>query len=150
MNNSPYHYTESGLENIYLKNGFAISNDPVYGDGVSIVGMKSLHKVIGDSLINLSRILTGKEFRYLRIELDLSQKSLSRMLGVTDQTIARWEKDEVSLPQSNDLLLRAIYKENMDGCGKVSILIEQLTDIDQQLTMQLFLEENEHQWSMAS
>ncbi len=52
MNKSPYHYTESGLENIYLKNGFVISNDPVYGDGVSIVGMKSLHKVIADSLID--------------------------------------------------------------------------------------------------
>jgi len=41
------------------------------------------------------------------------------MLGVTDQTIARWGKGEVPLPQSNDLLLRAIYKENIDGCGKL-------------------------------
>ena len=150
MNESTYHYTESGLDNIYLKNGFVISNDPVYGEGVSIVGMESLHKVISDGLTNLPRILTGKEFRYLRIELDLSQKSLARMLGVTDQTIARWEKGEVPLPQSSDLLLRLIYKEKTEGCGKVSTLIDQLTDIDQKTTMQVFLEEANHQWRMAS
>ena len=45
-----YHYKESGLDNVYLENGFTIHKTP-YGEGVSIQDTAGLHKAIGVWLV---------------------------------------------------------------------------------------------------
>ncbi|TWP39194.1 transcriptional regulator, partial [Xylella fastidiosa subsp. fastidiosa] len=37
-----YHYTESGLGNVWLRNGFTVHKTP-YGDGIAIDNLPSLH-----------------------------------------------------------------------------------------------------------
>lgn len=141
-----YHYIDCGLDNIYLKNGYSeVETD--YGKGISIHDLHGLHRVIGANIVNSNRPLTGKEIRFLRIELELSQKRLASIFDVTDQTVARWEKEETEFPQSSDIVLRTMYKESLDGCSKISDLIQQLTDLDRDLTMQQWVfEENEDEW----
>ena len=85
-----YHYTESGLRNIYLLNGYEVVETP-YGKATSVVDVEGLHKLIGSNLCR-KKHLTGTEFRFIRKEMSLSQSGLGQTLGVTDQAIAKWEK----------------------------------------------------------
>ena len=55
-----YHYRESGLDNVYLENGYRNHKTP-YGEGVSILDTEGLHKVIGQTLICTQRPLNGAE-----------------------------------------------------------------------------------------
>src|SRR5262245_35533031 len=87
-----YHYTESGLDNIWLEDGVVVENDPDYGEVYAIEDVEGLHRVIGHDLVHLPRPLNGAEFRFLRRELDLSQKALAGLIGSNEQSIAKWEK----------------------------------------------------------
>ena len=86
-----YHYVESGLDNVYLTNGFTV-HKTAYGEGVSIQDTEGLHKAIGQWLISVPKPLTGAELRFLRIEMDIIQKNLAAILGTTEQTLRLWEK----------------------------------------------------------
>ncbi|MBK7001681.1 MAG: hypothetical protein IPH35_17395 [Rhodoferax sp.] len=66
-----YHYTESGLQNVWLANGYKIRKCED-GDAVAIADVYGLNTVIGRHIATKS-YLSGKEFRFLRKELDLSQ-----------------------------------------------------------------------------
>ena len=71
-----YRYTEGGLTNVWLSNGFREEDTP-YGKGVSIEDVEGLHRVIGMKLVKERAQLTGAEFRFLRKELGLSQAKLA-------------------------------------------------------------------------
>ena len=60
-----YHYTDSGLDNIYLQNGY-VRHKTAYGEGVSIQNTEALHKEIGRWLVSLPKPLNGAELRFLR------------------------------------------------------------------------------------
>ena len=87
-----YHYTECGLDNVWLLNGYMIEQHPNYGELFAIDHVDDLHRFIGRSLIALPRLLNGAEFRFLRRELDLSQKTLADLIGSNEQSVAKWEK----------------------------------------------------------
>jgi len=59
-----YRYTESGLTNVWLANGYTVRKTK-YGDGVSIHDMDGLHRALARALSNKPR-LTGTEVRFLR------------------------------------------------------------------------------------
>lgn len=112
-----YHYTECGLDNVYLRCGYDIEDDAEYGEIVSIHDADELHRAIGDFLVRNKKILTGKELRFLRKEMDLTQAELGKWLGVTDQAVARWEKDKTDIPGSADYLIRTLF---VDHLGQLS------------------------------
>jgi DNA-binding transcriptional regulator YiaG len=103
-----YHYTESGLRNIWLANGYTVRQTK-YGKGVSIHDVEGLNRAISQALASKSH-LTGAEVRFLRKEMGMSQRGLGELLGVTDQAVAKWEKIG-RLPKTADRLLRLIYIE---------------------------------------
>jgi DNA-binding transcriptional regulator YiaG len=146
-----YHYTESGLDNVYLINGYVIEQHPEYGETVAIEDAGELHKVIGQQLANASRPLTGREIRFLRIELNLSQKKLGSYLGVEEQTVGRWERGEVPAPRSNELIIRALYLEWVQERGAIRTLVDRLAELDTRSNMlELQLEHSGHDWKMAA
>ena len=124
-----YQYKESGLDNVYLENGYRIHKTP-YGEGVSILDSEGLHKVIGQGLVNIQKPLNGAELRFLRLEMDTTQKDLAAMLGTTEQTLRLWEKHRTkSLPGSSDRLLRTLYSDYIGGKGSVRRILKRLSDI---------------------
>ena len=127
-----YHYRESGLDNVYLKDGFIRERDAKYGELTSVVNTGELHKVIGAQLAAQANALNGKEIRFLRKELNLSQRVLAQMLGVDEQTVARWEKDQIPMPRGNQLVLRSYYLDLQLGDGKFRKLVETLIAMDEQ------------------
>lgn len=125
----PYHYTECGLDDIYLLSGYEIESTS-YGDGVSIKHVDELHKAIGHSLVTQKKVLSGKELRFLRKEMDLTQTELGRLVGLSDQQVARWEKDQYEIPSAADYLLRYFYLMHIKQDFDLRKLIETLKEMD--------------------
>ncbi|MDS7931835.1 helix-turn-helix domain-containing protein [Acinetobacter sp. V102_4] len=121
-----YHYEESGLSNIWLQNGFTIENDEDFGELVSIQSVYDLHNAIGLYLITHKPELNGEEIRFLRKELNLSQRNLAGLLGVGESSIRHWEAGRSLIGKPTDLLLRALYQEHVQGDGELRKLIENL------------------------
>lgn len=128
----PYHYRECGLESVYLLNGFHV--ETVCGEeAIRIQNMDGLWKAIALHLVSERKILSPREVRFLRNQMRLTQADLARLLRVTDQTVARWEKGETELPGPADVALRATYlacpAAQPQGERILDKLIELLTDL---------------------
>lgn len=143
-----YHYTESGLDNVYLVNGFDIVPSPA-GQSVVIQDVDGLHDAIGRFLIRERKVLSGKEIRFLRHELDMSQNTLARMLDVTEQTVRRWEQEKLSIPRAADALLRSLFAEKIGGDGKISAILARIADIEDEIDRSLRFEESGDEWDVV-
>lgn len=144
-----YHYKESGLSYVYLTNGFTVN----MMDGeefVSIDNLYDLHALIGRNIVSQTRPILHEEFKFIRIELNMSQKSLGRLLGVDNQTVARWEKGQSVIPRTADVTLRALYAEFNDDDSQIGLLLNMLSDTEIESTMsELHLEEQNNKWRVA-
>ena len=121
-----YHYEECGLGNIWLRDGYSVEEDEEYGELVSIHSVNDLHNAIGLYLITNKPELNGDEIRFLRKEMNLSQKNLAGLLGVGETSVRTWESERGKIGSPTDRLLRAFYKEHVQGDGELKSLIERL------------------------
>ncbi|HGT2360066.1 TPA: helix-turn-helix domain-containing protein [Yersinia enterocolitica] len=144
-----YHYTESGLTTVWLANGYHY--DVINGEQfTSIDDVDGLHRLIGKILVNRCKPLVADEIRFIRVEMNMSQKVLATLLGVDIQTVARWEKGQTSLPRTADVALRALYAESIDETCDVGHLLRILVDSQVQKSMEkLVFEERGHVWQRA-
>lgn len=55
--------------------------------------------------------MTGSELRKVLKKLGLTQELLAKELSVTGNTIARWERDEVSIPPHLPLALETVERK---------------------------------------
>lgn len=124
-----YHYTMCGLPNIWLENGYEQHQSEQYGESVAIHDIKGLHRAIGIDIARAPRPLNRHEVRFLRIELDMSQRALADVLGVREITVRKWEADgRISGPA--DRLLRVLYLQAIDADGAVKPLLDEINAID--------------------
>ena len=127
-----YHYTESGLNNIYLVNGVKTTKAKDGSEEIFIHDIHGLHKAIGMSLISKRGLLSKEEIKFIRTTLDLSQKALAKLLGLSYQTILMWEKDKAEITKTADHLLRAIFFSylNTEKNKTVYNIINEISDLD--------------------
>jgi putative transcriptional regulator len=118
-----YHYTESGLQNVWLSSGYTVVKTK-HGNGVAIHDVAGLHRVIGKALARKPK-LTGSELRFLRKEMEMSQSALAAMVGTSEQNVSLWER-RGGIPRTADRLVRLIYLEHMGNNPKVRELIDRL------------------------
>ena len=83
-----YHYTESGLQNVWLTNGYK-TRQTEGGVAVAIVDAEGLHQAIGRHIAAKGR-MTKEEFRFLRKELDLSQSRFAAWTGMSVDMVSKW------------------------------------------------------------
>lgn len=145
-----YHYTESGLRNVWLRNGFSIHDTP-YGKGVAIEDVAGLHKALALALIMKPSKLSGTEIRFLRKEMEMSQASLATCLGASAQTIAAWEKGKAKISGPADKMLRIMVKGHFNNNVHVRRMIEALNNLDlaKHEGRMIFHEEGK-KWQMAA
>ena len=96
MKEQKLHYTSCGLDNVYLLNGYSVVKTR-RGIVTRIEDPQGLHVAIGACLVRQKKGLTGKELRFLRHELGLSQPALATLLGESAQSVARREKNRRGL-----------------------------------------------------
>ena len=105
---TPFHYTASGLDNVYLLNGVVI-DDTSYGSMVNIKNLNGLHHAIGLHIIEKTEPMTGPEFRFLRKQMELTQAELAEAMRTTDQTIANYETGKTEALGPADPYMRFLY-----------------------------------------
>ena len=144
-----YHYTECGLDNVYLINGFEFVETP-FGSGVHIENVDGLHRAIGKDVIELERPLVGKEIRFLRESMDCSQRELAELLGFGDsQPILHAERGDRSLRAAVEFTLRELYRQHTQEGSPLELLklLQQLRNPERESRLEDFdFEEVEHEW----
>lgn len=127
-----YHYTECGLDNVWLRNGYEIT-ETRYGEAVAFHDVDGLHRAIGMDMVCNSPALTGAEIRFLRKEMDLSQSHLARILGATEPTVRGWEAGRTQISKPAERMLRTLYLEHVGGDGSVRDLLERLSEMNREI-----------------
>ncbi len=149
MSTSEYHYTESGLDSVYLVNGYEIVERP-QGKKIIIPDIDGLHKAIGRLLATEKKRLSGKDIRFLRTEMLMSQSVLAQLLQVDEQTVARWEKGRSRIPGNASVMLRVMYLEHIGDNERISDLLRKIADIEDRIDRRLSLEETNGSWDKNS
>ncbi len=133
MNDKRYRYLECGLDNVYLANGFQ-RFESARGTSIAISDIDSLHRAIGEHLCNRKEELSGKEIRFLRREMLLSQASLAHLLDVKEQTVHRWESEKSNMPGAAEALLRLLYMEQVKKAREsLRSRLKRIADLEDQI-----------------
>ena len=123
------HYTACGLDNVWLANGFT-AKETKYGRGVSVDDVDGLYRLLASNLVEKEGILTGKEFRFLRVHLGLTQQSLGRMLGeVSENAVSLWERKD-TVPAIYDHWLRMLVIAKFKGNTKVADAVQRIQTVE--------------------
>jgi len=120
-----YHYTESGLQNVWLMKGYSVRKTP-YGKGVAIQNVAELHETISRAIAR-KPTLTGAELRFLRKQMGMSQGAIADLLGTSEQNVSLWER-RGKIPRASDRLLKLICLEYLKEDVQIRALIERLNE----------------------
>lgn len=128
-----YQYSECGLDYVYLVNGF--NRVPIEdGQTVTVIeDVDGLHFAIRNYVVGMPRRLTGAEIRFLRKEMDVSQRQLALVVGVEEQTVSLWERGAHEIPQAAELVLRTWVKEHDSNQPEIRELTERMNALDREL-----------------
>ena len=151
----PLHYRQCGLDNIFLINGF--QRELVDGEEyVTIHNLEDLWKAIGLYIVKNQKTFTAQEVRFLRQQMDLTQAELAKMLRVTDQTIARWEKGKAGVDGTGDFALRVAFllsptsqPEGKEILDKFIDRIKTLSDIDEDVAAEAVFSRKGSKWNQV-
>lgn len=132
MRTKPYHYKGCGLDSVYLHGGVTYIDTP-RGKAVHIENIEGLHRAIGYWLVHEKKNLTGKEFRFLRNELNLTQQSVAALLNTDVQNVGRWEREEAEkVPGPAQVVMRLLYDEQVNGNKAITEPLRRLAELEQQ------------------
>lgn len=123
-----YHYTECGLPNVWLENGFVVRETP-YGKAVAVHDVEGLHLALAKSICSKKGVLTGAELRFLRGILGLSQAGLGKLLDRTEQSVSLWERKN-SVPRVANMHVRTLALAKVDGDTTVRQLLERVNTVE--------------------
>ena len=147
-----YHYTESGLPNVFLRGGYDV-HDTEFGEATSIHNLEGLHKAIGLDIVQKAPVLTGDEVRFLRKEMDLTQTSLAGIIQVSEDSVRGWENGRSNIPPPAAALLRLIYIDKVNGEPDVCEILEDINRLDREMAedqRQMNFEETDGGWQIAA
>ena len=141
-----YHYTDGGLRNVWLANGFEIKKTP-FGDAVSFHDSDGLTQAICQALAANVGVLTGVELRYIRSAgMGLSQPALGKLVGIDGQSIARWEKSG-KVPRWADKLVRILYAGHIQGNEPICRVIERMKTVERIVKQRIVVQEEQGHWT---
>lgn len=107
-----YHYTECGLDNVYLYNIPKLTDCKNEGV-IYIPKINKLHNLIAKTLLEKPSLLNGKEIRFLRTRAGLKQAELAEKIGKDAQSVGRWERENNPADKTTDKLLRIVIAEEL-------------------------------------
>jgi putative transcriptional regulator len=133
-------FDDGGLRDVWLVNGYEW-HDTRYGRSLSFHDLPGLTLAICRALAAKPGRLTGAEFRYLRLHLRLSQASLGKLFGVTEQSIALWEK-RGKIPLLADKHLRLLWTEKHDGNEPVVRAMQRVNEVERLVNQKIVARES--------
>lgn len=142
----PYHYKGCGLDNVILLGGY-VKEEFDGEDHYGVEDVFGLHRVIGHVIATKAGALSPQEVKFLRNEMNLTQDELGRLLGLSSQAIARYEKGITGVGGPAERLLRMFYLDHLDENIDVVEFAEYLTQLDETGSKNIALEYNGDGWS---
>lgn len=142
-----YHYTECGLDNVWLENGYTVKKT-AYGKATSVDDAIGLHQVLTIELTQKKGRVTGKELRFMRTVLGMSQEGLGKCVGATEQSVSLWERTG-KVPQYADSILRLLVSEKLNGNSKVTEVIERINTVERICNQLIVAREKKHKWTSS-
>ncbi len=140
-----YHYTDGGLRNVWLANGYTKQQTP-FGEGVAIHDVAGLTQAICIALTKKAGVLTGVEFRYLRSAgMLLSQPALGKLMGADGQSVARWEKTS-RVPRWADKLVRLLVLAHAEGNVPIRRAVARIQTVERLVKQRIVVEESRGRW----
>lgn len=124
-----YHFTECGLDNVFLVNGFRHEQSS-QGTIVRIDHLDGLLGAIAEHLVFARRTLKGREIRFLRHHLNLSQRALGTLLAVDEQTVARWEKGKTRVDGAAERMIRLMCAEQMRSGSSIRAFLRDVAALE--------------------
>jgi DNA-binding transcriptional regulator YiaG len=121
-----YHYKESGLDNVIIEGVMPCKDDEGF-DVVTIPNIAGLHSVIAEAIVMHQTGMSGKELRFLRSEMGMTQAELAKIVHHDAQSVGRWERGEVPMDQAAEALIRLLAIEALgleDAPAKVAEVSE--------------------------
>lgn len=141
-----YHYTESGLPNVWLENGYVVQKTP-YGRAVAIEHADSLHKVLAIEITKKKGRITGKELRFLRLVLELSQENLAhKCFGLSEQAVSLYERTG-KVPAQADTIIRMLVLEKLNGNVRITDILHRINDVDRLVNQRIVASETRNRWA---
>jgi DNA-binding transcriptional regulator YiaG len=146
-----FHYTDCGLDYVYLANGYTV-HETAHGEGVSIKDARALHACIALDVVAKPRPLQGQDVRFLRGLLRLSQEGLAKVLRQQRGSVARWEAEAgKDIPGAADSALRMFYALKAGGHDIAVKVVDLLQQIDElQHAPHDLLMRNDGEWRAAA
>lgn len=109
---SSYHYTECGLQNVFIR-GLAPIIDDDGDEVIQIPSINGLHIAIAEGIVTHEKGISGDELRFLRTEMGYTQAELARVVHVDKQTIGRWERGDTPLDSTAEVVVRKLAIEKL-------------------------------------
>lgn len=115
---APYHYTSSGLDNVFLVNVILRRCKSCGTESVVIPKMAELHQKIVKWLLENPGRLRGRELRFLRKHAGISSTDFASQLQVEPETLSRIENEKQELGVPTEKLGRAIIKAELEASDR--------------------------------
>jgi DNA-binding transcriptional regulator YiaG len=105
MKMDEYRYTESGLDNVIIEGAHVLVDDA--GEPcVTIPNVNGLHKAIAQGIVHRHSAMIGRELRFLRTEMGMTQAELAALVHREPLAISRWERGEIEIDSNAETLIR--------------------------------------------
>ena len=100
-----YRYTDSGVDNVTIV-GVDFAMDDAGEECIIIRNINGLHKAIAHGIVARRNSMNGKELRFLRTELGMTQAELAGMLHREPLAVSRWERGESPIDENAEAIVR--------------------------------------------
>lgn len=127
--NAVRRYEIGGLPHIELHGVEVTTCNKCGQESISIPRIGQLHKVLAAGILKLHRKLAPTEVRFLRKYIGLSGNDFAQQMGVTRETISRWESGNMSISALADRLVRLLVVSHQPSENyAVDDMLSQLND----------------------
>jgi DNA-binding transcriptional regulator YiaG len=107
-----FHYTAIGLDNVILV-GLKESVDDNGDDCITIPHINELHRAIAKTIITRESGMSGKELKFLRTEMGMTQAELGKIVSREGLAIGRWERGEIPIEPNAEAIIRIVSSERL-------------------------------------
>jgi DNA-binding transcriptional regulator YiaG len=108
-----YRYVESGLDNVIVE-GADLLVDDGEEECVTIPNVNGLHRAIAEAIVHRHSAMIGRELRFLRTEMGMTQAELAALVHREPLAISHWERGEIEIDSNAEALIRLHATERLE------------------------------------
>jgi putative transcriptional regulator len=140
-----FEFKGAGVPGVYLANGYH-SSDSEDGRVTSYEDLDGLYFAIGRAIALSDHQLTPGEIKFIRKRLGKSQDEFGRVVGKTNQAVAKWEKGEAPVPVGDGKLMRLAWLAEFDSSQLLEATRQLVRCEDHQRAIAYVFEFDGSQW----